>query len=126
MKKQVLIRGVDEKVYRLAKAAAASVGLSMGAAVEQALDAWAKEVERSTLERELSENLNFVRREWENIKMRHQGEFAVVAQGKLQGAFGSYDEARKVSSRFRIALAFPVEGDAPERREIEFGPELAL
>jgi len=40
VKKQVLIRGVDEDVYRLAKSAAALQGISMGLAVSEALKGW--------------------------------------------------------------------------------------
>ena len=40
VKKQVLIRGVDEDIYRRAKSAAALQGVSMGAAVSEALRGW--------------------------------------------------------------------------------------
>lgn len=124
MKKEVLIRGVDEETYRRAKATAALSGIPMGAAVNEALEAWAAEAQRTSLERELAANLSFVRSRWDKIKL-HKGQVAVVAGGELRGFFGTYDEARGVSSRFRIALTFAVEGE-PARHEVEFGPEMAV
>ncbi len=124
MKKQVLIRGVDEDIYRRAKAVAALLGNPMGSAVEMALNAWTAQAEGASSEKELTDNIAFVRNDWDKIR-RHRGKVAVVALRKLQGLFNTYEEARSFSSRFRIALTFTVQ-NAPVRREVEFGPEMEI
>jgi hypothetical protein len=124
MKKQVLIRGVDDDIYRRAKAAAANLGIPMGSAVEEALSSWSDRMEKTSIVRELAQEQQFVRGRWDEIR-RHRGKVAVVAEKKLQGVFDTYAEARRFSSRFRIASTFAVQ-EAPRKREIELGPEMAI
>jgi antitoxin component of RelBE/YafQ-DinJ toxin-antitoxin module len=120
-KKEVLVRGVDDDVYRRAKSAAALLGIPMGTAVGEALRAWA---ERTALERELAENQRFVRTHWEKLA-KNKGMAAVIAEGKLQRIFETLEEARRFASRFKIAMTFRVE-EPPERHDLDIGPEMAL
>lgn len=124
MKKEVLFRGVDEGTYRRAKAAAALAGIAMGEAVSEALEAWAAEAQRTSLEKELALNLALVRSKWAEIKA-HKGEVVVVAGGRLRGFFGTIEEASQASSKFRMALTFEAEGE-PARHEVDLGPEMAV
>ena len=124
-RKDVLIRGLDSAVYRRAKAAAASKGVRLGKALDEALAGWAKEVENSGLDAEMDANLNFVRNNWNRIKV-NKGKAVVVSDGRLQGVFPTYEEARATASRMkRVALVFVVD-KPPVEREIEFGPELEI
>jgi hypothetical protein len=60
-KKDVLIRGLDDSVYKRAKAVAASKGITVGSAVDQALASWTKEMEAAAgLETEINKNREFV------------------------------------------------------------------
>ncbi len=134
MKKEVLIRGVDSDLYRRAKARAALSGETMGSALNEALKSW---VDGSGLEGETNyraekaraefvKNLRFVKSNWRQLA-KQRGKAIVVSAGKLQGIFGTYQEARTFSSRFNVALAFVVdEGKAPADGEIEIGPELEI
>ena len=124
MRKQVLIRGVEDDVYRRAKAAAALRGVSMGSVVSEALKAWVEKENGDARQEEYRGNLDFVRSEWKRLR-RHRGKAIVVSSGRLQGVFDSYKEACDYSSRFKVALAFVVE-ESPSEREIEFGPELEV
>ena len=124
MRKQVLFRGVEDEVYRRAKAAAALRGVSMGSAVSEALKAWVEKEGADDRQEEYRGNLDFVRSEWKRLR-RHRGKAIVVSSGRLQGVFDSYKEACDYSSRFKVALAFVVE-ESPSEREIEFGPELEV
>lgn len=124
MRKQVLFRGVEDDVYRRAKAAAALRGVSMGSAVSEALKAWVEKEGADDRQEEYRGNLDFVRSEWKRLR-RHRGKAIVVSSGRLQGVFDSYKEACDYSSRFKVALAFVVE-ESPSEREIEFGPELEV
>ena len=122
MKKQVLIRGVDEDVYRRAKAAAALQGVSMGDAVSEALRGWVQHGRvEDDVRKELKQNVRYVKDHWNDLK-RHEGEAVVISRSKLQGFFASYEEARRFSSRFKVALAFVVE-NTPQTRELELGPD---
>lgn len=124
MRKQVLFRGVEDDVYRRAKAAAALRGVTMGSAVSEALKAWVEKEGADDRQEEYRGNLDFVRSEWKRLR-RHRGKAIVVSSGRLQGVFDSYKEACDYSSRFKVALAFVVE-ESPSEREIEFGPELEV
>ena len=125
VKKQVLIRGVDEDAYRRAKAAAALQGVSMGDAVSEALRGWvASGRMEDDVQKEAKQNVRYVKDHWNDLR-RHKGEAVVVSKSKLQGVFASYEEARRFSSRFKVALAFVVE-DIPQTRELEFGPDLEI
>jgi hypothetical protein len=124
MRKQVLIRGVEDEVYRKAKAVATIRGVSMGSAVSEALSEWVEKEGGDDREREYRGNLDFVRSEWKRLK-RYIGKAIVVSSGRVQGVFDSYEEACDYSSRLKVALTFVVE-DSPGEREIEFGPELEI
>lgn len=125
MKKQVLIRGVDEDIYRRAKSAAALQGVSMGAAVSEALRGWVEKGRTDDyIQKEVKQNVQYVKARWSDLK-RHKGEAVVISGKKLQGVFSSYEEARRFSSRFKVALTFVVD-KMPQTRELEFGPDLEI
>jgi hypothetical protein len=124
-KKDVLIRGLDESIYRRAKAAAASKGISVGNAVDEALASWAKGMENAELEDEVKKNQEFVKFNWNKIK-KFKGKIAVVSEERLQGVFSTFEEARSFAKRKnKIALVFPIERP-PIQREIELGPEMEI
>ena len=125
VKKQVLIRGVDEDAYRKAKSAAALQGVSMGAAVSDALRSWVENgPKEDEVQKEAKLNIRYVKTHWSELK-RHKGEAVVISGKKLQGVFSSYEEARRFSSRFKIALTFAVDR-MPQTRELELGPDLEV
>ena len=125
VKKQVLIRGVDEATYRRAKSAAALEGVSMGLAVSEALNNWVEDRRKEDeTHRELKQNLDFVKTHWGELK-KHAGKAVVISRKKLQGVFPSYEEARSYSSKFKVALTFSVD-QMPAKREIELGPDLEV
>jgi len=122
MKKQVLIRGVDEDIYRRAKSSAALQGVSMGVAVSEALRGWVDNLRtEDDIQKEVKQNVKYVKAHWSDLK-RHKGEAVVISGRKLQGAFGSYEEARRFSSRFKAALTFVVD-KKPQIGELELGPD---
>ena len=123
-KKDVLIRGVDDSIYRQAKAVAATKGITLGSAVDEALTGWAKEAENTQLDAEIDANLNFVRSSWNKIRA-NKGNAVVVAGAQLQGVFPTYGEARALASKRKVAMVFVVD-KPPVEREIEFGTELEL
>jgi hypothetical protein len=124
MEKQVMTRGVDDDVYRQAKAAAALRGMPMGSAVTEALKAWVTEKATTGGDDELHEDIGFVKSSWRKLK-KHSGKAVVISSGKLQGVFESYEDACAYSSKFRMALTFVV-GNPPEEHEVEFGPDLEV
>jgi hypothetical protein len=126
VKKQVLIRGVDEDIYRKAKSAAALQGVSMGTAVSDALKGWIEngKTENSDIQKEVKQNIQYVKTHWDDLK-GHKGEIAVISGKKVQGIFSSYEEARRLSSRFKVALTFTVD-KMPQTRELELGPDLEV
>lgn len=123
-KKNILIRGVDDSVYRRAKAVAASKGVTLGNAVAEALSDWARKAENADIDAEVESNLKFVRTSWNKIEPS-RGKAVVVAGGRLQGVFPTYEEARSAASKRKIALVFVVD-KPPIEREIEFGSELEV
>ncbi len=124
MRKQVLIRGVEGEVYRRAKSLAALRGVSMGSAVSEALLVWVEKERGDGGQEEYRRNLDFVRSGWKGLR-RHRNKAIVVSSGRLQGVFDTYEKACAYSSRFKVALTFVVE-ESPEKREIEFGPEMEV
>jgi hypothetical protein len=120
-KKDVLIRGLDDAIYRRAKALAASKGITVGNAVDQALASWTKETDGATgLEAEIDRNREFVRANWKKIR-QHRGKAVVISERRLQGVFPTYEEARSFALKKRkVALVFVV-GRPPMEREIELG-----
>jgi Zn-dependent M32 family carboxypeptidase len=125
MKKQVLIRGVDEDIYRRAKSAAALQGVSMGLAVSEALRGWVENGQKEDdVQKQVKQNVHYVKAHWSDLK-RHKGEAVVISGKKLQGVFSSYEEARSFSSRFKVALTFVVD-KMPQTRELELGPDLEV
>ena len=124
-KKDVLIRNVDDSVYRRAKAVAASKGITLGNAVDEALAFWTKETENSGLDSEVDANIKFVRSNWERIFKSKKGKVVVVAEGRLQGVFSNYDKARTLASKKKVALVFEVD-KLPTEREVELGAELEV
>lgn len=124
MRKDVLIREVEDEAYRRAKALAALRGISMGSALSEALGIWAEDERSDRMYEEYRKDLDFVRREWKRLR-RQRGKTIVVASQKIEGVFDSYKEAYEYSSKFKVALTFVVE-ESPQEREIEFGPELEV
>jgi hypothetical protein len=125
MKKQVLIRGVDEEIYRRAKSAAALQGVSMGLVVSEALRGWVENGQTADdFQNEVKQNVQYVKAHWSELK-KHKGEAVVVSGKKLQGVFSSHEEARKFSSQFKVALTFVVD-KMPQTRELELGPDLEV
>jgi hypothetical protein len=125
MKKEVLVRGVDQDVYKMAKSAAALRGVSMGAAVSDALRSWVNdERKEDEIEKEAKQNVQYVKTHWGELK-KHQGKVVVISGRKLRAVFSSYEEARDYAGRFRLALTFKVD-ELPRRREVELGPELEI
>ena len=124
VKKNVLIRGIDEGTYRRAKSAATARGISVGKAMNEALDRWAKDAAYADLETEFDANLAFVASNWEKLR-ESRGKAVVVAGGVLRGVFNGYPQARAFASKFRLAVAFVVD-EPPLEREIEIGPELEV
>jgi hypothetical protein len=124
MRRDVLIREVDDEVYRRAKAVAALRGISMGSAVSEALENWGNEKSHG-IDEEYRKDLEFVRKEWKQLR-KHQGKAIVIASQKIKGVFDSYNEAREFSSKFKVALTFVVDENSPEERDIEIGPELEV
>ena len=123
-KRDVLIREVDDSVYRRAKSAAASKGITMGNVLGEALAGWVRETEESELEAKVDADLDFVRASWGKIGA-FKGKAVVVSDGKLQGVFPTYEEARKAAAKKKIAVVFVVD-EKPSEREIEIGPELEV
>src|SRR5487761_1481766 len=124
MRRDVLIREVDDRAYRRAKAAAALRGISMGSAVSEALENWGNEHTRG-LDEEYRKDLEFVRKKWKELRPR-KGKAIVVASQKIKGVVDTYKEACEYSSKFKVALTFVVEEESPEERDIELGPELEI
>ena len=124
MKKTILVRGVDEEAYRRAKSAAALRGVSVGKAVSEALEEWAKGSGTVVLDEEVRADRAFVRRSWSKLKV-HRGKVGVVHGGKLAGVFDDYAGARAFSSRFNAALVFTI-GAPPEKKVLEIGAELEV
>lgn len=124
MKKSVLIRGVDESVYRAAKAAASLKGVTLGEAFNEALVDWIRRAETGFSEPEVAMNLEFIKSNWD-VLHKSRGKVVVVAQGKLQGVFDGFERARSTASRFRVAYTFVVE-EKPEARVVELGPEMEV
>ena len=125
MKKQVLIRGVDEAIYRRAKSAAALQGVSMGLAVSEALRGWVEDGHtEDDLRKEVKQNVQYVKAHWSDLK-RHKGQAVVISGKKLQGVFSSYEEAQSFASRFKVALTFVVD-KMPQTHELELGPDLEI
>ncbi|MDG6929117.1 MAG: hypothetical protein JRN39_06585 [Nitrososphaerota archaeon] len=124
MRKDILVRSVDAEAFRCAKAAAAERGVPLGTAVSEALSAWARGASGQELERRVGRDRAFVRSNWKKL-LPHSGKAVVVADGRLQRVFETYEEARSFASRFDVALAFVVEGP-PEERELEIGADLEV
>ena len=124
MKKTILVRGVEEGAYRRAKAAAALKGEPLGTAVSEALEEWAEREDQDSAYLEVEDNREFVRRSWRKLS-KQRGKAVVVASGRLQGVFDTYDEAAAYARGFRVALTFVV--DAPPKEHLlEIGADLAL
>ncbi len=89
VKKQVLIRGVDEDIYRRAKSGAALQGVSMGLAVSEALRGWAENaLAEDGVRKEVKQDVQYVKAHWSDLK-RHKGEAVVISGRRLQGVFAS-------------------------------------
>jgi len=124
-KKDILVRGVDDSIYRRAKAVAASKGITLGNAVDEALATWAKQTENVEIESKVDANLEFVRSSWNKLKSK-KGKAVVIADGRLQGVFPTYEEARALAQKKKdVALVFVVD-KPPTEHEIEFGAELEV
>src|SRR2546428_11993342 len=108
VKKNVLIRGIDEGTYRRAKSAATARGISVGKAVNEALDRWARDAGYADLETEFDANLAFVASNWERLR-KSRGKAVVVAGGGVRGVFNGYPQARPLASKLRLALAVVVD-----------------
>ncbi|MDE1854303.1 MAG: hypothetical protein KGI38_11240 [Thaumarchaeota archaeon] len=124
MKRTILVRGVDEFAYRRAKAAAALKGVSIGSAVSEALEEWAKGSDTAAIDREVRADRAFVSRSWERLKA-HRGKVVVVQGGRLRGVFDDQASARNFSSKYDVALVFTVD-EPPAKKVLEIGAELAL
>ncbi len=99
MKKQVLIRGVDEDIYRRAKSAAALQGVSMGSAVSEALKGWVENGQgEDYIQKEVKRNVQYVKAHWNDLK-RHKGEAVVISGKKLQRVSSALMKRREASLR---------------------------
>jgi len=76
------------------------------------------------VQKEVRQNIRYVKAHWSDLK-RHKGEAVVISGKKLQGVFSSYEEARRFSSRFKVAITFVVE-NIPQTLELELGPDLEV
>jgi hypothetical protein len=116
--------GLDESIYRRAKSVAASKSITVGNAVDEALASWTKEMEGPAgSEAEVHRSREFVQSNWNKIYKQYKGKAVVVSEGRLQGVFPTYEEARSFArKKCRVALVFVVERP-PIKREIELGLE---
>jgi hypothetical protein len=126
VKRDVLIRGVNDAVYRRAKASAASKGITLGQAVDEAFASWARDAETGNLEAEIEANREFVRLNWKKISSKNKGKAVVISGGQLRGVFPTYEGARSFASKkCKVALVFLID-KPPAEREIDFGAYLEV
>ena len=87
VKKNIVVKGVDEEIYRKVKAKASLLGIRVSDAVNMALKAWVEDFFD-----EQEENRRVARAFIE--KNKHlKGKYLVVAKGKVMGVYDTLDEA---------------------------------
>ncbi|MGB9660269.1 MAG: hypothetical protein ACPLY9_07150 [Nitrososphaerales archaeon] len=91
-KKNVVIKGVDEELYRRAKARATLLGLKIPDAINEALKKWLESEEELPTMEELA-NKSLLESELSKLIKEHSGKYVAVAKGKILGIYDTIEKA---------------------------------
>jgi plasmid stability protein len=92
MSTDVLVRGMDEELYRRLKARAALRGMKISEAMEEAVSRWLRS-EQSTVATEMDVNNKRYREMREELLGRWRGKYAVFCRGEFVDVFETLEEA---------------------------------
>ena len=96
-KRNVVIKAVDEELYRKAKAKAALLGIKIPDAVNEALRGWIQSKQsRESLE-ELA-NRSELEGKLPELIRRYEGKYVAVAKGRVMGTYETLEEAFQAMS----------------------------
>lgn len=123
----VAIRGVDRELYRRIKAYAALEGRTVGSIVNEALRMWL-ETRRHPLydkwrrvQEERRRNYKWLKENYDALRSKHEGKYAVVSEGGLKGLYDSFEEAAEAAWKLGSEEALIVRIGEPLEREIRLG-----
>ncbi|MCS4539895.1 MAG: hypothetical protein HYU03_04300 [Thaumarchaeota archaeon] len=124
----VAVKKVDEKLYRKLKALAALTGITMGEAVNNALDLWVKltaggvSLEKwATLEEEARRDNELYQREESRLLSEHRGEYVSIVDRKILGIFKKLDDAVRATSRTGSKHGIVTRIEEKRRKTVELG-----
>ena len=130
MDKVVVIKNVDEELYRKFKAMVVLKGLTLGEALNQALSLWSRAsenievVEYLEIVKEAEANRR-VYRELEDYLIRnHENKYVAIARGKLLGIFDSRKEALEAVRKVNPQHAIVTKVEPKKTRVIELSMSL--
>ncbi|MGQ9469614.1 MAG: hypothetical protein ACUVTD_07330 [Nitrososphaerales archaeon] len=91
-KRNVVVKGVDEELYRRAKAKATLLGLKIPDAINEALKKWLEAEEELPTMEELA-NRSLLESEFSRLIEEHRGKYAAAAKGRILGVYDTVEEA---------------------------------
>lgn len=93
----LVIKKIDEQKLREFKAEAIRRGLTLGQALEEAIDLWISVKDRILVESDIN---NMVYNEIKNDLEKYVGKYIVIVKGKFLGSFATLDEVAKVLKKY--------------------------
>jgi antitoxin component of RelBE/YafQ-DinJ toxin-antitoxin module len=91
-KRNVVVKGVDEELYRRAKAKAALLGLKIPDAINEALKKWL-ESEEELPNMEETANRRLLESEFPRLMEDYEGKYVAVAKSRVLGVYDTIEEA---------------------------------
>lgn len=92
----IIIRGIDESLYRRLKAAAALRGLTVGKSVNEAVRLWLRTIEATVGTEHDANNEAYVKMR-DELMREHRGKYAVFCRGEFVGVAGTLEEAGRLA-----------------------------
>ncbi|MEM0478223.1 MAG: hypothetical protein QXM50_04620 [Candidatus Caldarchaeum sp.] len=117
----LVIKKIDPEKVRLFKAEAVKRGLLLHQAIEEAITLWLN-TSRSAAETDFEANNRLYEAMKEELRKKHRGEFAVIAEGRLVGIYHEKKEALEALRSLGVnhAILTQIGVDEERRSELEW------
>lgn len=122
----LVIKKIDERKLREFKAEAIRRGLTLSEAIEQAIDLWLNKVNDEDEEERRANNEVFQKMK-DEILLKYQDKYVVIARGKFIGAFNSIQEVAETLKKLNVrqAIVFNPSKDSIKREGEWLGGSLS-
>jgi len=99
MTTKVLIKNMDENIYRMLKAKAAMLGISVSDAIQQAISLWLNVTDSIS-----DQNYAILKTNQEAVKAFNEGNYVLVCDGRYVGSFDDEKKALEKAKEYEKCM----------------------